>query len=317
VDVAVTGAGGFIGSHMCKHLLEQGHTVHAFASNIPQQPWRREIWDSCHETKIADLRSNDPVLFGIERLYHFAADMGGVGYFTANDYQPYVNNSRITFHVLHSAAFFKVPRTFVAGSACMYPTNIQMVPNEAPCLHEDLLETGPPDQMYGREKLMMAHLAKRHSQDVRVGILHTIYGEGQEFTGSRVKFPMAAAMKARQARKTGRVSIWGNGSQLRSYLHIDDAIRFIDAIMDDDQNRGPINVGYQGAVSCLDIQRLCNDLADVPNAEIVFDKQKPSGVLGRDCDSTRFRELYGLCETVGYPDGFRRIIEWLDSHDDH
>lgn len=317
MDVAVTGAGGFIGSHMCKHLLDQGHTVHAFASNIPQQPWRREVWDACQQKKVCDLRAWDLSLYGIERLYHFAADMGGVGWFTANDYQPYVNNSRMTFRVLHSVGFWKVPRTFLAGSACMYPTHLQMRPDHAPMLSEDLLEQGSPDQMYGREKLMAALLAERHPQDIRVGILHTVYGEGQEFVGPRVKFPMAAAMKAREARRTGQVSMWGDGSQLRSYLHIDDAIRFIDAVMGDDENRGPLNIGYQGAVSCLEIQRLCNDLAGVPDAEIVFDKQKPSGVLGRDCDATRFRELYGLCETVGYPDGFRRIIEWLDSHDDH
>jgi GDP-D-mannose 3',5'-epimerase len=314
VEVAVTGAGGFIGSHMCRYLLEQGHTVRAFASNIPKDKARREVWDSCQHTKVADLRSYDPVLFGVERLYHFAADMGGVGYFTANDYHPYINNSRITFRVLHSAGFFKVPKVFMAGSACMYPTHLQMTPGVAPALHEDLLETGMPDQMYGREKLMMARLAERHPQDVRVGILHTVYGEGQEYAGPRVKFPMAAAQKARRARATGQVTMWGDGSQLRSYLHIDDAIRFIEAIMDDGHNHGPINVGKYGAVSCLHIQRLCNLLAGVPDAEIVFDPQQPSGVMGRDCDPTRFRELYGLCETVSYEEGFARLIDWLDSH---
>lgn len=315
MEVAVTGAGGFIGSRICQHHLEQGNTVRAFASNVPRDPWRREIWEACQHKKLADLRSYDPVLYGVDRFYHFAADMGGVGYFTANDYHPYVNNSRMTFRVLHSAAFFKVPKTFMAGSACMYPTNNQYTPGYAPLLSEDLLERGEPDQMYGREKLMMTRLAQRHPQDIRVGILHTIYGEGQEFRGSRVKFPMAAAMKAREARKTGKVTMWGDGTQLRSYLHIDDAVRFIEAIMDDDENHGPINVGRYGALSCLDVQRLCSRLAGVPDAEIVFDDSKPSGVLGRDCDPTRFRELYGLCETVGYEDGFARVIDWLDKHD--
>lgn len=314
MDVAITGASGFIGSHMARYHLERGNRVTAFASNIPRDPWRREIWDACDRRYTIDLTATDPNFNGIDRVYHFAADMGGVGFFSANDYWPYIRNSRMDFRVLNQIGFWQVPRSFVASSACVYPTNLQRTEGVAVPLNESMIETGPPDQMYGRGKLMLLRLAERCPQDVRVGILHTIYGEGQEHIGERVKFPMAAAQKARRARVTGQVEMWGNGQQLRSYLHVDDAIRFIEAIMDGDQNHGPVNVGYPGAISCLDIQRLCLHLAGAPDADIIFNPEKPSGVLGRDCDPLRFRTLYGLEANVHYSEGFRRIIDWLDSH---
>lgn len=315
MDYAVTGASGFIGSHVCKRLLEQGHNVTAFGNNLPKKgTMRREVWDSCKRTYTIDLRATDPNFNGIDRVIHLAADMGGVGFFTANDYWPYINNSRMTFRVLGAIGFWKVPRSFVAASACAYPTHMQMHEGNAPRLAEWMLERGTPDQMYGREKLMMTRLAERHPQEVRVGILHTIYGIGQEHEGERVKFPMAAARKALHARETGKVEIWGNGQQLRSYLYVDDAVRKILTLLENPVYDGPTNIGFDGAISCLEIQRLCNRLAGVPDAEIVFNGQMPSGVLARDCSNDKWATLYGKEIPIGYAEGFRRIVDWLDAN---
>lgn len=311
MDIAITGASGFIGSHMARYLLDKGHRVYAYGNNIPTDPFRREVWESCHRTRTMTLTHTDPPFGDVDRVYHFAADMGGVGYFTANDYQPYVNNSRITFRVLHTIGFFRVPRAFVASSACIYPTRFQMVPGTATKLNESMIEQGEPDQMYGREKLMMLRLAERHPQDVRVGILHTIYGEGQEYEGKRTKFPMAAARKALEARDTGTVDMWGSGIQMRSYLHVDDAVRMIEAVTEGEYN-GPVNIGYEGAATCNEIQQLCLDAAGAPNAWIKHDHNQPSGVFGRDCDSTKFRNLHGDMQTVNYAEGFGRLVNWLD-----
>ena len=311
MDVAITGAAGFLGSHMAALLLAQGHRVHAYAHRPPVDAWRLNIWNSCTTTHIRDLRWEPPVFNHIDRVIHLAANMGGVGYFTAHDYQPFIDNSRMTFNVLQSIDLWQIERSFLAASACLYPTQIQMTPGKAPKLDESMIELGFPDQMYGREKLMMTRLAERHNQDVRVGILHTVYGIGQEHEGQRVKFPMAAAQKARHARNTGTVEMWGDGQQQRSYLYVDDAVRMIWAVLEGDYE-GAVNIGMDGAVTCDQIQRLCNTLAGVPNAEIIYNHAQPSGVLARDCSSAKFTRLYGDLVEVGYSEGFGRIIDWLD-----
>jgi len=296
---------------MAAFLLAQGHRVHAYAHRPPVDAWRLNIWNSCTTTHIRDLRWEPPVFNHIDRVIHLAANMGGVGYFTAHDYQPFIDNSRMTFNVLQSIDLWQIERSFLAASACLYPTQIQMTPGKAPKLDESMIELGFPDQMYGREKLMMTRLAERHNQDVRVGILHTVYGIGQEHEGQRVKFPMAAAQKARHARSTGTVEMWGDGQQQRSYLYVDDAVRMIWAVLEGDYE-GAVNIGMDGAVTCDQIQRLCNTLAGVPNAEIIYNHAQPSGVLARDCSSAKFTRLYGDLVEVGYSEGFGRIIDWLD-----
>lgn len=313
MDIAITGAGGFIGSNLVGYLVAQGHTVHAFDKRLPVEPYRIERHMKCASQTIIDLENEIPDFAGMDRVYHFAADMGGVGFFHKHDYTPYLTNSRISFNVLEGIRRADVPRSFVASSACVYPTELQRREGFAHKFSEVLVEKGMPDQMYGREKLMLLRLAERHPNDVRCGILHTVYGEGQEYAGPRMKFPTAAAMKALSARETGKVTMWGNGEQLRSYLYIADAIRKITTIMEADIYKGAVNVGYEGAATCLEIQKICLKAAGVSNYMIHYDPAEPSGVLGRDCDNTKFRTLYGDTTDVNYNEGFRNLVTWLDS----
>jgi nucleoside-diphosphate-sugar epimerase len=294
VDIAITGAAGFIGSNMAKYLIEEGHRVHAIDHAEPTDPFRLGVWNECHNKSVIDLTTTEPVFATADMVIHLAANMGGVGFFHKHDYQPYIDNSRITFNVLSAIARWEIPTSFVASSACIYPTHLQMDERRPAVLHEDLIEFGWPDQMYGREKLMLLRLAERHEQDVRVGILHTVYGVGQECEGERMKFPTAAATKAIKARETGFVSMWGNGEQMRSYLYVDDAVNKIWAIMNEDYD-GPVNVGYQGAVSCNDIQRLCLRIAGAPDAKITTTLLNPRAYSGATATTRSSMTYTGIC----------------------
>ena len=314
MEIAITGAGGFIGSHMARFLMEQGHNVHTFDRRETTDIFRANIVDACATRTIIDLETEVPDFSDMDRVYHFAANMGGVGFFHKHDYTPYITNSRISFNMLEAIQKYEVPRSFVASSACVYPTEWQRTEGIALKFKETDIETGYPDQMYGREKLMLLRLAERHPQEVRCGILHTIYGIGQEAEGQRMKFPTAAAMKAINARTSRKIEMWGNGQQLRSYLYIDDAIRKITTMMESDLYEGAVNIGYEGAVSCIEIQELCTDLLNVLDYDIVFNMAEPSGVLGRDCDNSKFNSLYGYQKDLGYSDGFRKLLNWLDNN---
>lgn len=305
----ITGAGGFIGSHVAWHLINQNQRVVVYGSKPPTDPLRLNVWENADERRILDLRYEQPDFTNADRVMHFAADMGGVGYFTAHDYKPYLNNARMTFNVLDAVHRYDTPRTFMASSACAYPTVFQQSVRTSRPLMEWMLEHGVPDQMYGREKLHMILLAQRASVDVRVGILHTIYGIGQESEGERVKFPVAAVKKVLAARDTGKVECWGTGEQLRSYQYVDDAVRKILAVTEGDQ-REPVNIGFAGAISCIDVLRLCADIVGI-DPEYVFSEDKPSGVLNRDCNNTEFNKRHGNMDTIGYREGFSRLVNWL------
>lgn len=312
--VAVLGAGGFIGSRVTEALLQRGDEVLAVARREPRGERRRLVWERADGRALADLQEESIDLQGCTTVYNFAADMGGVGYFTDAQVGPYIANSRITFNVLEASSAQGVERLFISSSACAYPTKFQMTPGDAPLLSEDLLELGPADQMYGREKLMICALARNVDFDCRVGILHTIYGDADANSRRRMKFPTAIARKALEARNTGAIAIWGDGSQLRSYLWIDDAVNKILRVMEG-ENPGPINIGYQGAISVADVVAICAEHLGI-SPELHTDLNAPSGVLSRDCSNARFWSLYGNMEPTGYRIGFGQLIDELRARGD-
>ena len=308
---AVTGAAGFIGSNMVKYLQTMGHKVRAIDCVAPTDPFRLEAWHSADEVRIENLRISADSLAGSDYVFNFAADMGGCEYIYAHDFDPYVHNSRITFNVFQAIHEHRISRAFFPSSACIYPIELQAQRGPAPKLNEACIEQGQPDHMYGREKLMMLRLAERFDGDARVGIFHTIYGIGQERSGNRMKFPASAVMKTLSARETGEIECWGDGSQLRSYLYIDDALEKIYRILFGNEYSGPVNVGYSGAISCVDVLKLCCSIVGI-EPRIVYTAGGPAGIQSRDCDNTKWVTTFGPMPLVDYREGFRRTIEWAD-----
>ena len=127
-----------------------------------------------------------------------------------------------------------------------------------------------------------------------------------------MKFPTAVATKAIAARETGRLELWGDGTQTRCYLDIDDAIDRVLTVITADRYEGPVNIGAATPVSCREIAELCLDLAGA-EAEIVFNLSEPSGVPARVTSQAKYHAVYGDTHEAGYRDGFAKLIDWLEA----
>ena len=318
--IVILGGGGFIGSNLARRYVEMGREVYAVDQAFPD--FRREALAGAG-LAVRDLRVQPQVasvMFPGALVFHLAADMGGVGYFHSEaDWPASLNNARITLNVAEAAGRAGVDRLVYASSACACATepatdwtadDYGYYGNRL--LHESDLYWGTPDARYGQEKRNGAHLFTSAPYDARVAILHTVYGPLQEHEGVRMKFPAAVATKALAARETGRLEVWGDGTQTRSYLYVDDAVDRLVALAEADVNPGPIMVGAEGSVSCDEIAHLCLELAGVPDAEVVH-VDGPTGVAARDCDLSRWREVFGEPHQTSYRDGFAAFVEWLDS----
>jgi len=314
VRSVVLGAGGFIGANLQHRLIELGDEITGFDINMPRFRQNTFIGIDAPSCIIgADLRNLDAVhkaFRGADRVFHLAADMGGVGYFHSDaDLLASLDNGLITANVMRVAADTGTP-TFYASSACAYPTELMMTEGAPPLFTEDMVGHGTPDALYGAEKLHGLRIAAK-IPNVRVGILDTVYGPLQEHEGRRMKFPAAVTTKALAARQTGRLELWGDGSQMRCYLYVDDAIDRIMRIMDADHYAGPVNVAGSGAVTCRDVAEMVLDIVGA-DADIVTNPAEPSGALARECDSTKFRRLYGPTTETSLRDGFTKFAEWLE-----
>jgi|SRR3989344_992868 len=311
IRFAVTGASGFLGSHMVEFLKQKRHWVRAITRKKQKESRRRyELADEVTYLDISSQKDTNKAFHHIDYVFHFAADMGGVGYFSKEQYYPFITNMLMDIHVLRSCEYNRVKRLFYPSSACVYP--IDAVKRlQTTKLKEDMLIPANPDQMYGWEKFLITILAPYAPTEVRVGILHTIFGVGQQWQGQRAKFPPAIAYKVIESRRAGKpIHIWGDGTQIRTFLYITDALEKIYEVMMAWRYKGEVNISSDEQVTvkqCADW--LCEFAGIQPR--YIFEKSKPTGVIYRGVDNTKFKKLYSHRDKITTKEGFRLVFEDL------
>lgn len=310
--VLVTGAGGFIGHHLVAFLKQKGYWVRGVDIKEPEF-----AATEADEFALLDLRRWQNCLAAtedIDELYALAADMGGMGFISANHSQILHNNLLINVHTIDAARENGVKRYLFTSSACIYPEYKQMETTIAPLREEDAYPAQPQDA-YGWEKLVTEHLCTHYGEDhdmeVRLVRFHNIFGPLGTWEGGREKAPAAMCRKIAMAKQTGNpeVEIWGDGEQTRSFCYIDDCITGLHKLMRSDYAE-PLNLGQDRMVT---INQLADMVADAAGINIVKKHvQGPQGVRGRNSDNTRLRQVLGWEPEISLEDGLARTYRWIE-----
>ncbi len=310
--IVVTGATGFIGCQMVAFLKKKGHTVRAVVRKHYDLTLKQyEKADEVLELNLTSQKDALRAVDGMDGIFHFAANMGGVGFFNKHNYQPFMDNMYMDMNLLKACEEKKVKRMFYPASACAYPIHIQTTEQVTPQLKEDMLIPANADQMYGWEKFIMILLAREAPIDIRVGILNTVFGEYQEWKGERAKFPPAIVYKVIQAKKNNKpIEIWGNGKQTRTFLYINDALEKMYEVMMSKDYFGEVNIASDKIVTVQECAEWCCEIADVKK-KYIYDLSKPSGVLARGIDNSKFYQHYQYREKFSTKDGFKRLYQWM------
>lgn len=278
MKIAITGHRGFLGSEMIKKLENEGHQVIRVAGDV-----------TCTDLPIAD------------GFMHFAANMGGIGYFSENQFLPILENLTMDVRIIDHCQRNKI-RLLYPSSACIYPVNLMVRGVKLSEKHLDV--PAEPDQMYGMEKYLITKLSKYANFDIRVPILHTIYGGNQKFLGNKAKFPPQICYKFTQP---DIIEVWGDGSQTRTFLHIKDALKMIDEIFFSNKYEGPVNVSHPDEVSVKAIIDILSRYTGREDIRYVVDK--PVGPIRRGVDCTKYNTLYSSRPEINYTDGFIDLYE--------
>lgn len=320
----VLGAGGFIGNHMVKRLKSEGYWVKGIDLKRPEFDESQ-----ADEFQVSDLR--DPLVLQrvlqsedqFSEIYQFAADMGGAGFVFTGEHDADImhNSAMINLNVLEALkeAASKTGRNdtkiFYSGSACMYPEHNQLDP-ENPNLEESSAYPANPDSEYGWEKLFSERLYLSYHRNYGIPIAiaryHNIYGPLGTWDGGREKAPAALCRKIAQLPpEGGQIEVWGDGTQTRSFLFVDDCIEATRRLMKSDFFE-PVNIGSEEMVSINELVAKISATSG-KNVEVKHKLDAPIGVMGRNSDNNLIRRVLDWDFTVSLDSGLLATFSWISS----
>jgi nucleoside-diphosphate-sugar epimerase len=324
--VIVLGGGGFIGGHLAKRLKEDGNYVRICDIKSHEYFDHREI---CNEFILGDLTDPKAVELvigeGFDEVYQLAADMGGAGYiFTGqNDANVMHNSALINLNVAKEAVNKKIKKLFYSSSACIYPENNQLDPDNPNC-EESSAYPANPDSEYGWEKLFSERLYlafnRNYKLDVRVARFHNIFGPQGTWKGGKEKAPAAMLRKAAETADGGDFEVWGDGQQTRSFLYVEECVDAVLSLMES-EFKGPVNIGSEEKVTINQLAQMAIDISgknitikNIYGEEFIakYGFKCPLGVRGRNSDNRLFHKEMGWEVSTPLIEGMTKTFGWIN-----
>ena len=312
-NILVTGAGGFIGGHLVKRLIDDGFQV--VATDIK----KLEDWFQLHDKSknySFDLKDYDKCLKitpNIDGVFNMACNMGGMGFIENNKAECMIS-VLINTNLLRACIENKVKKYFYSSSACVYNAELQKDVYVKGLKEEDAYPALPEDG-YGWEKLfserMCRHFYEDFGLDTRVARYHNVYGTLGTFDGGREKAPAAICRKVAEAKINNKknIDIWGDGKQTRSFLFIDDCIEGTIKLFNSNC-REPLNIGSDEQVSINELVDITEKIASI-KLKRNYQLDKPKGVRGRSSNNEKMIKNLKWNYSFKLEDGIKRTFEWI------
>tara|TARA_B110000967_G_C18749174_1_gene491900 strand:+ start:3 stop:995 length:993 start_codon:yes stop_codon:yes gene_type:complete len=310
----ICGAGGFIGGHLVKSLIDEGHEL-VCADIKPLENWFQIFEDN--QNFSLDLKSYDnclKVTKNVDYIYNMACNMGGMG-FIENNKAECMLSVLINTNLLRACLINKVEKYFFSSSACVYNAKKQKK------IFIDGLKEGDaypaePEDGYGWEKLFSERMCRHFTEDfnlqTRVARYHNVYGPLGTYDGGREKAPAALSRKIVLAKINNEkeIEVWGDGEQTRSFMYIDDCLVGTKKIFNSNLT-DVYNLGSSEQVSINQLIDIIEKIADYKvNRKYLLDK--PKGVRGRSSDNNKIKLDLGWEPSIKLLDGLTKTYQWID-----
>jgi len=315
--IVVTGAGGFIAGSLVQYFHEKGFTNIRAVDKKPLPYWYQRVPGvECLSLDVSCEANCKRVCENAAEVYNLAADMGGMGFIERNRIEC-LRSILINTNMIEAAYRAGAERYFFSSSACAYNTDLQKDPNVR-ALKESDAYPAMAERGYGWEKLMSEMFCQEYwaerGMKTAIARFHNVYGPHGTWDGGREKAPAAICRKVIEAKAhdSNHIDVWGDGSQTRSFMYIDDCTYGIDAITHcDDLIATPINLGSSELISVNQLVDYAEEIGGV-KLERRYQLDAPKGVAGRNSDNTMIRRILGWEPNTSFREGLAKTYAWIE-----
>ena len=296
----VTGGAGFLGSHVVRALAARGAAHVGIVRSAGQDLRTREGCESALELHRPDI------------VIHLAATVGGIGANAARPGTFFRDNALMGLQLVDACRAARVGKIVVAGTVCAYPKHAR-VP-----FREDELWDGYPEETnapYGVAKRALLVMLDAYQREFGLPsaflLPANLYGMGDNFDLESSHVIPAIVRKMQEARTAGasEVSLWGDGSPTREFLHVRDAAEAFCLAAERMDEPLPINIGTGREVSIAELAELIRQRVGF-EGRIAWDSTRPNGQPRRALDVSRGAELLGFEARVSLEEGLTELVDW-------
>jgi len=315
--IVVTGAGGFIGGSLVKYFRDEGFTRIRAVDKKALPDWYQIIPQAeslCFD--VSNEENSRRVCEGAVEVYNLAADMGGMGFIERFRIEC-LRSILVNTHMIEAAYRAGASRFFFSSSACAYNTDLQKDPKSR-ALKESDAYPAMAERGYGWEKLMSEMFCQEYwaerGMKTAIARFHNVYGPHGTWDGGREKAPAAICRKVIEAKATDKhaIDIWGDGSQTRSFMYIDDCVRGVDYITHcEELIATPINLGSSELVSINELVSIVEEIGGL-KLKRTYDLNAPRGVAGRNSDNTMIQSILGWQPRTPLRIGMAKTYAWIE-----
>ena len=154
----------------------------------------------------------------------------------------------------------------------------------------------------------MAYL-RNYGLNIRIARFHNIFGPLSCYNNGKEKAPAAICRKVLEAKDGDFIEIWGTGNQTRSFLYIDECLDGIERLMQSDYKE-PLNIGSDEMISINDLANIIIKISG-KNLKIKNIQSNTIGVMGRNSDNKRIKEILKWSPSKPLIDGITELYNWL------
>lgn len=311
--VLITGGAGFLGSHLCDRFISESHQVVAMDNLITGSTQNIEhLAGNANFTFIEHDISNYIFVPGeIDAVLHFASPASPIDYLRY-PIQTLKVGSLGTHNALgvakaKGARFFLASTSEIYGDPLVHPQSEDYAGN---------VDTIGPRGVYDEAKrfaeaLTMAY-QRTHGVDTRIVRIFNTYGPRMRLDDGRVVPNFIG-----QALRGEALTVYGDGSQTRSFCYVSDLIEGIYRLLESNFGE-PVNIGNPHEMAIMDFARKVNEITQNPGG-IIFKKEDriKGDPQTRRPDITRARSILGWEPVIDLDDGLRRTIEYFQARLNH
>jgi len=302
-NIVITGASGFLGTHLCNQLGKLEANIFSMSS---------AQYDLRYQSQVESMF--DSFIFVQPRpiVFNLAANVGGIGYNQNHPYRLFTDNAQITLNMIDAATRYNIEKFIQIGTVCAYPKFAK------PPFREEMLWDGYPEETnapYGLAKklgLVQLQAARQELNFNGIYLLQSnLYGPGDNFANYRSHVIPALIKRSLAAKKNNeaKITVWGTGEATRDFLYIDDAVNGIISAAEKYNSSEPLNLGSGQEIRIAVLVYMINQLVDY-RGDIEYDQTKPDGQPRRGLNVDKAKYILGWKAKIQLREGLRRTIEW-------